>query len=136
MASPPPTSLYEQRLIKELAEIDARIAELQIERRSVERLLIRARRETMAGHDVTRKNSLSRALIEMAVIDALTKAKASMRTRDLFLIARDVDFSLKDVTFRSHLHRMKLRGLLKSIPNNSGWWRLPSRSDAVGVTVT
>lgn len=50
-------SLLERRLMREIKEVEAKIAELQENKRSLERLLVKIRRENAATKDVTRKNS-------------------------------------------------------------------------------
>ena len=48
-----------------------RIDELQLEKRGLERLIVRVRREEVANKEVGRKNSARRILVEKAVIDRL-----------------------------------------------------------------
>jgi len=121
---------YEDRLLNELAEIDQKIADLQGERRTIERLILRARRENVEGKDVTRKNSLGRVLIERAVIESLTATGQPMRGRVLFERAKNVDYTLKDVTFRSHLRRMNQRGLIERVRGSTGVWVLAKSGTA------
>lgn len=119
-----PISLFEERLIKEIHDINQKIDELTKERRAVERLLLRARRENAASQSVVRKNSFGRVLIEKVVLDMLRAAKGPVYSRALLKAAREVDFDLKDVTFRSYLRRMKVRELIENPKGKSGLWQL------------
>lgn len=119
---------FEARLLAELADIDRRIADLTSDRRAIERLLLKARRSAMAGKDVSRKNSLGRILVERTVLATLGETEQPRRGVELFRIARGVDYELKDVTFRSYLHRMKQKGLIENPRRLPGWWRaVPSK---------
>lgn len=124
-------TLVERRFLKEIAEIDARIAELQSNRRALERLLLKVRRENPAAlGEVTRRNSMGRVLLEHAILEALRAASRPLTNKALFAAARAVDYDLKEVTFRSYLHRMKGRGLIKNPRDQSGTWQISTLSVA------
>lgn len=120
-----PSSL-ERRILKEIGELNAKMAELAQEKLTLERLLLRARRENLAARRVTRKNSVGRALVEQAIIDTLAASPKPVRGSDLYEAVRKADFTLKEVTFRSHVHRMKERGIIENPKNQPGWWALVS----------
>lgn len=121
----PITDNAEETLLGELARINRKLDDLASEKRSLERLIVRMRRENMASNEVSRKNSAGRMLVESAVIKALSQARGkSVTVSDLRIAAEDVEFRLKESTFRSHLHRMKLRGLI--VPADYGRWKLPT----------
>ncbi len=114
----------EARLLNELARLNREIHNLQGERAALERLITRARRENVAVREVTRINSAARVLIEQAVLEKLRKANGrSLSVEELRLAARSVEIGIKDPTFRSHLHRLKNRGLIESA--GYGRWRIP-----------
>jgi hypothetical protein len=118
-------SILERRLLKEIADIDARVAELQTTRRSLERLVVKVRREApVEGGKVARKNSAGRILIEQAIVESLRAALKPMTNKAIFTAARAVDYDLKEVTLRSYLHRMKARGLIEHSGAQGGSWQL------------
>lgn len=75
MDFPPDSALLEARLIREIASVDRQIHELQTQRRTLEILLLKARREGVAARAITRRNSVARILIEDAILDALRISK-------------------------------------------------------------
>ena len=113
----------EAALLSELARLRNRIREMQLEAKSIERLVLRLRHENIAVRDVTRRNSAARILAEEAILRELRNAKgktlSSVQLRDA---ARRADYSLKDATFRSHVHRLSKRGLITS--PGFGRWKL------------
>lgn len=115
----------EARLLAELSNINKQIADLTEERRVIERLLVRTRRDELAINDVTRKNSVGRLLVEQAVLGRLKKSLKPVKSRELFNAAKSADYELKESTFRSHLFRMKKRGLIAAEKGRFGEWTLP-----------
>lgn len=123
-----PNTYYERRLMRAVEEVEARIKELQDEKTALLRQLRVARWESDSLKDVNRKNSGVRVMVERRVLDALRAAKKPVTSDALYREALMANFELKDGTFRTHLHRMKAKGLLQS----AGWglWRLPPAEDA------
>lgn len=126
----PDTTLLERRFLREIAEIDAKIAELKANRTVLERLLLKARRENISLRDVSRKNSVGRILVENAILDALKASPKPLRNAALLAAARFSDPDLKDSTFRSHLRRLKLRGVIANHGNHTGTWKFLPHQDA------
>jgi len=120
-SSKPPAEL-EAQILAELAEIEQKIGDLVTERTALQRMLTRVRQKNLGNKDVTRRNSYDRILVEDQILDALKDAAGSPLTvRELYARAKATIYQLKDSTFRSHLHRMKQRGLVK--PSNiRGRW--------------
>lgn len=114
-------SYYERRLQQEIEAIELKLKELTAERDALKRQLIKARWENHHLRDVNRKNSASRVMVEQRVIGALEQATKSMTSSQLFEIARLANFELKENTFRTHLHRMKEKGLIENV--SRGRWR-------------
>lgn len=106
---------YERRLMREIEDIELRMKELSDERDALRRQLIKARWENHHLRDVNRKNSASRVMIEQRVLSALEQASKPLTSRQLFEVARLANFELKENTFRTHLHRMKAKGLIRSV---------------------
>lgn len=119
------STYYESRLQREIEAIDAKIRDLTAEKRALERQLMKARRESSSFADVNRKNSVSRIMIENRIIEALKRSPRPLTSKDLKYEAMHVEFSLKEATFRTHLHRMKMKGLIEPA-GRKGLWRLPT----------
>lgn len=115
------TSYYERRLQQEIEAIELKLKELTTERDALRRQLIKARWENHHLRDVSRKNSASRVLVEQRVLAALEQATKPMTSSQLFSVARLANFELKENTFRTHLHRMKSKGLIENV--SRGRWR-------------
>ncbi|MDB5702878.1 MAG: hypothetical protein JWL66_3077 [Sphingomonadales bacterium] len=124
-----PSQTVESRLLEEVASINRKLADLELEKRSIERVIVRMRREGLSSREVTRKNSSSRLLVEHAVLEALRKAKGkSVAVADLRFAVETVEMRLNISTFRSHLRRMKERGLIAQA--DYGRWVLIEKRDA------
>lgn len=95
--------------------------ELNAERDALHRQLIKARWDNHHLRDVNRKNSASRVMVEQRILSALEVATKPMTSRQLFSVARIANYSLKETTFRTHLHRMKAKGLIENV--SRGKWR-------------
>jgi predicted transcriptional regulator of viral defense system len=59
--------------------------------------------------------------VEQRVLAALEQATKPMTSSQLFSVARLANFELKENTFRTHLHRMKSKGLIENV--SRGRWR-------------
>ena len=117
-------SFLEQRLLLELSEIERQIKDLEGERQALRRLLMRAQRDDLLTHQVMRKNSVGRVLIETKVLNTLRAAKAPVEASKLYRAVQTIDGNLKKNTFRSHLHRMKERGAIVNPIGLRGVWKL------------
>lgn len=119
---------FEKRLSRELEDIEARIRELEDERRALSRQLAKARAEREGLKFTTRKNSANRVLAENAVLQALRDTTKSLSTQELYRQARLTNYDLKETTFRSYLHRMKNRGDIRTAGHVGRW--VISKSDS------
>ena len=111
----------ESQLLAQLAEVEKRIVELTAERETLQRLITKARHKNIHMKDVTRKNSFDRILIENSVLEILKESGTSVRTKKMLSVVQSVVYGLKDSTFRSHLHRMKEKGLIKPSYYHGSW---------------
>jgi hypothetical protein len=123
-----PLSYYENRLMREIEEIDSRIKELTEEKSALSRQLMKARWENDSIKDVSRKNSVNRVMIEQRVLDALKASSKACSTSILYKEALKANFELKENTFRTYLHRMKEKGLIMNI--GRARWLLPNEDKA------
>lgn len=118
-------SHLERALTQELSEVEARIKELQDEAAALKRQIGKAVAKRQGLEFASRKNSLNRVLAESSVIEALREAPGPLSNSVLFKKARMTNPSLKANTFRTYLHRMKLRGVILTA-RRAGEWKLPS----------
>ena len=115
----------ENTITRQIALINQQISDLNAERGVLERLLLKARRENIAHRDVVRKNSINRILVEDNILNTLKNSSKPMTARDLYAVVRHVVYNLKSTTFRSHLRRMKDRGIIQQRSGYGGQWSLP-----------
>lgn len=117
-------SRYEKRLLLELEEIERRIRDLEVEKASIRRLLANARGRGEVARQVNRKNSVDRILVETIVVNALSEQQP-LKSRILYQKVLGAVLSMNDSTFRSHLHRLKEKGIIINHKKTRGLWRLP-----------
>ncbi len=117
-------SYFEKRLTHEVEEIEKRIKSLHDEKAVLLRQLAKARADRTGIQSVTRKNSLYRVLAENSVVEYLKK-NGRTSTSQLYQNARLTNFDLKEATFRTYLHRMKRKDMVKT-SRNVGYWELVS----------
>jgi P2-related tail formation protein len=117
-------SPLERVLTQELSEVEVRIKELQDEAAALRRQIGKAAAKRQGFEFASRKNSLNRVLAENSVIEALRGSSDPLSSDVLFRKARQTNTSLKPNTFRTYLHRMKLRGVILTA-RRAGEWKLP-----------
>lgn len=117
-------SPLERALTQELSDVEARIKELQDEAAALRRQIGKASAKRQGLGFASRKNSLNRVLAENSVIEALRDAPGPLSNDTLFKKARLTNPSLKPNTFRTYLHRMKLREAILTA-RRAGEWKLP-----------
>jgi vacuolar-type H+-ATPase subunit I/STV1 len=115
-------SYYERRLMKEIEELEKRIKDLTQEQLALKRQLVKVRRNDGSLKDVSRKNSANRVMTESRVLKALRINSRECSTAFLYKEGLLANFDLKENTFRTYLHRMKEKGLIRSVRH--GFWRL------------
>jgi len=123
-----PESYYEQRLIREIEELEKRIKELTQEQHALKRQLVKARWENDSLKDVSRKNSANRVMVENRVLEALRESSKACSTAMLYREGLRANFELKENTFRTYLYRMKEKGLVRSV--GRGLWQVPETKTA------
>ena len=118
-------SYFEKRLTREIEEIEARMKSLNEEKFALQRQLAKARADRTGIQSVTRKNSMNRVLAENSVVEYL-KQKGTATTAQLYRNAQLTNFDLKETTFRTYLHRMKRKDMIKTA-QTVGRWELVSK---------
>jgi len=119
---------FEKRLTAEIDELTRQIRELETERQALRRQLAKAQAQRSGLQYVTRKNSTNRVLAENSVLQMLRDEKKPVHTRRLYKNALMSNGSLKENTFRTYLHRMKNKGLIK-VSWQVGVWELSPSSE-------
>ncbi|NGM24300.1 hypothetical protein G3576_30200 [Roseomonas stagni] len=118
------SSSLEEEIAARIAEVERRIYELTQERETLGRLLLKARQSRPGVRDVTRRNSVSRILIEQQIVALLKNRQKPASVAQLFKAARSADPNLKEGTFRSYLHRLFEKGLVQKA-GRRGYWIHP-----------
>lgn len=116
-------SYFEARILRELNAVEDEIRRLQAEAVVLRRQLGKAQAERLGLQHATRKNSMDRVLVENSVIEQLRET-SPLSTKILLRRARLSVPQLKENTFRTHLHRMKKRDLIRTA-KKAGEWQLP-----------
>ena len=113
--------LYEARLQHDMQEIEFEIKRLQDAKQVLQRLLMEVRKRDGLTPAIKRRNSVDRIMIETAVRRSLY-GKAAVKSRNIYEEVKKVSPDLKHSTFRSHLHRMKEKGII--LQHGRGEWKL------------
>lgn len=115
----------EAQIRTQLAEIDRRILNLLEIRDGLQRVLGQTLNRLTGDQRDARWNSHNRLVVESKILEMLENAQGTpVRTQDLFGAAKTASPNLKYSTFRSHLHRLKERGLIGPPFKMHGYWKL------------
>jgi len=109
--------VYERRILRELEEIEYKLKELNEDREALKRQLIKARSENDSLKDVSRKNSANRIIIEDSIVEYLKNNNKPISSKKLYELSKNKILDLKYNSFRTILHRMKEKGIIK----NKSW---------------
>lgn len=112
----------EQHILAEIEELERRMAELELEKVGLQRVLMRLKKENVSSHEVGRRNSIDRVLVEARLLEQLRHEKTALSSSRLYEIAKGVHPDLKESTFRSHLHRMKMKNMIRNVGSRRGVW--------------
>ena len=134
----------EAYILREIEDIDSKIKELQFARGALQGVLARIRQSARPEFGKHRRNSAERILVETRIIEELNRSLRPLSSARLYKAAKTVLSDLKEGTFRSYLHRMKIRGVVANPNAVSGMWRLvflpqtsaPPATDAAANTHT
>jgi hypothetical protein len=116
--------LMEKRLFAQLVEIETSIAQLLAEKAALQRLITRVRGKRIKAMDVTRRNSIDRIIVEDRISEILRKFDYPVVGSFLFNDIRSIIPAMNKSTFRSHLNRMKNKGMINP-SGRRGYWTLP-----------
>jgi hypothetical protein len=120
--------LFERKILEQLGATSRRLRELEAEQASLQRLLVQIRNKAIKARDVTRKNSVTRVLIEERILETLRRSERGVSTA---VLGKEVSYffpKLKGATFRSYLHRLSTRGLIEPALGSVAAWQLSNKS--------
>lgn len=124
------SELLAERLEAEIRAIDKKIAQHQAERQALVFILERTRSEAFSAVGTARKSSFGKAVVEQEILLVLRRRAGPVSNADLLAAARTVKYNLMPATFRTHLHRLKTRGLIKNdTAAGRGYWVLAKPND-------
>ena len=129
--SEPQKDRLEIGILNEIEELNLKIRSLEDEKRALLRVLAKVRTRGTAARTVSRRNSVDRAAAEAKILEVLSDGKP-LTSADLQKHVAAVLFRMNDNTFRSHLHRMKSKGLIVNHQGKRGLWSLPVSPSAFG----
>lgn len=112
---------FEDRIMIEIERVESDIRALTQEKLALQRQLMKARKEKLEIRDVSRINSINRVLIENKILKALAESTGGLSTKRLLKEVKEIEFHIKDSTFRSHLHRLKQKGQITSGARRGFW---------------
>jgi predicted HTH transcriptional regulator len=117
-----------ERITVEIRAINKKIADLEAERHALQRVLDRTKTEEFISDGSSRRRNFGKLEVEQEIIYALRRRSAPVSSSDLLAAARSVKYTLKAVTFRTYLHRLKAKGLItNSEEKGRGYWSLVSK---------
>lgn len=115
--------ILERQLLLQISAKAREIADLQAEKATLERLLYKARKREVADREVTRSNSIGRLMAEGAIMDKIDASpRFGVQVATLEIAAREAVPGMGQSTFRSHIRRLRERGLIES-PARGVWRR-------------
>jgi predicted HTH transcriptional regulator len=108
-----------------------KIADLESERHALQRVLERAKSEQFIVPGTNRRKNFGKIEVEQEILQTLRRQQGPVSSGDLLAAARSVKYSLKPVTFRTYLHRLKARGLISNADEKGrGYWSIVSKPPA------
>ena len=103
------------RLTAEIRAINKKIADLEAERHALQRVLERTKSEQFIVAGTNRRKNFGKIEVEQEILQTLRRRETPVSSADLLAAARSVKYSLKAVTFRTYLHRLKAKGLITNL---------------------
>ncbi|NSX53628.1 hypothetical protein HRQ87_02335 [Sulfitobacter sp. 1151] len=120
----PDPDTYVQQLEADKAALEARIADLQSEVRTINNLIYRRRSQGLAaseGAAVNLKNA-DRLFFEAMILEALNSSNRGLRTGEIHTHITKRGYELNYNTLRSYVTKMRDRGVIKKATTYSYYW--------------
>jgi hypothetical protein len=115
---------YITRLEAEKKAMEARVAEIQAEIRTVNNLIYRRKSEIFAGTQEEKINekNVDRLFFETLIMDAVRNAKRGLRTGEIHSAVTKSGYALNYNTLRSYVAKMRDKRLIKKATSSSYYW--------------
>jgi len=115
---------YIARLEVEKKAMEARVAELQAEIRTVNNLIYRRKSEMFAAsrEETINEKNVDRLFFETLIMDAIRNAKRGLRTGEIHSAISKSGYGLNYNTLRSYVTKMRDKGLIKKATSSSYYW--------------
>ena len=115
---------YIARLEVEKKAMEARVAEIQAEIRTINNLIYRRKSEMFAENREEKVNekNVDRLFFETLIMDAISDAKRGLRTGEVHIAITKSGYGLNYNTLRSYVAKMRDKGLIKKATPNSYYW--------------
>lgn len=123
---------YIARLEAEKKVMEARVAELQAEVRTVNNLIYRRKSEMFAEsrEETVNEKNVDRLFFETLILDAISNAKRGLRTGEIHSAVTKSGYGLNYNTLRSYVTKMRDKGLIKKSTPSSYYWIVPEQQSA------
>ena len=115
---------YITRLESEKKAMEARVAEIQAEIRTINNLIYRRKSEMFAetrDEKINEKN-VDRLFFETLIMEAIRNAKRGLRTGEIYSAVTKSGYGLNYNTLRSYVTKMRDKGLIKKATSTSYYW--------------
>jgi len=121
---------YIARLEVEKKAMEARVAEIQAEIRTVNNLIYRRKSEVFAGsrEEVVNEKNVDRLFFETLIMDVIRNAKRGLRTGEIHSAVTKSGYGLNYNTLRSYVTKMRDKGLIKKATPTSYYWVIAEKT--------
>ena len=115
---------YIKQLETDKADLEARIADLRTEVRTINNLIYRRRSNRLARSQSTKVNAKNadRLFFETMILEVLKNSKNGLRTSEIQTHITNDGYALNYNTLRSYITKMRDRGTIKKASPRSYYW--------------
>lgn len=115
---------YIARLEAEKKAMEARVAEIQAEIRTINNLIYRRKSEMFAEsrEEKINEKNVDRLFFETLIMDAISNAKRGLRTGEIHTAITKFGYGLNYNTLRSYVAKMRDKCLIKKATPSSYYW--------------
>ena len=113
-----------ERLEAEKKAMEARVAEIQAEIRTINNLIYRRKSETFAEsrEEKVNEKNVDRLFFETLIMDAIRGTKRGLRTGGIHTAVTKSGYGLNYNTLRSYVAKMRDKGLIQKATSRSYYW--------------
>lgn len=115
---------YIARLEADKKALEAQIADLQSDIRTINNLIYKRKSEAFAdqqGERINLKNA-ERLFFETLILDAIRSRDKGLRTREIYTVIARAGYGINYNTLRSYVAKMRDKGLIKKATSESYYW--------------